>query len=85
MANAQGLDAGAHPRERNPDAGVAGDAVASLLARMTLEEKAGQLSQWGGQSTPTGPRVNKGGEDDIRKGLVGSLLGVSGAEATRHV
>ena len=52
---------------------------------MTLEEKAGQLTQWGVQSTPTGPRVRQGGEDEIRAGRVGSLLGAYGVEGTRRL
>lgn len=50
---------------------------------MTLEEKAGQLTQRGVQITPTGPRVQKGSEDDVRRGLVGSLLGAYGVATTR--
>ncbi len=69
----------------SPRATAGGDVVESLLARMTLEEKAGQLSQWGAQATPTGPRLAKGGEDDVRKGLVGSFIGMSGADATRQL
>jgi beta-glucosidase len=58
------------------------ESVESLLARMTLEEKAGQLAQWGGGTDPTGPKAAAGSEDDIRRGRVGSFLGVWGAEAT---
>ena len=59
--------------------------IDALLAQMTLEEKAGQLTQWGAQLTPTGPRVHQGGEDDIRQGRVGSLLGAFGVEATHRL
>jgi beta-glucosidase len=59
--------------------------VDALLAQMTLEEKAGQLTQWGAQLTPTGPLVRQGGEDDIRQGRVGSLLGAYGVEATHRL
>jgi beta-glucosidase len=59
------------------------DRIESLLAQMTLEEKAGQLSQLGAQETPTGPRVATGSDDDIREGRVGSLIGVAGAANTR--
>lgn len=54
----------------------------SLLSRMTLEEKLGQLSQWSGGLTLTGPLAAAGSEEDIRKGRVGSFLGISGTEAT---
>jgi beta-glucosidase len=57
----------------------------NLLAKMTLEEKAGQLTQWGAQQTPTGPQVKAGSDDDIRHGRVGSFIGAYGAETTRHL
>jgi beta-glucosidase len=59
--------------------------IDALLAQMTLEEKAGQLTQWGAQLTPTGPVVRQGGEDDIRQGRVGSILGAFGVEGTRRL
>lgn len=59
------------------------DRIEALLAQMTLEEKAGQLTQLSAQQTPTGPRVQAGSEDDIRKGRIGSLLGAYGVESTR--
>ena len=77
------------PRARtplsSPDAAAPkakGDLVEALLAQMTLEEKAGQLTQWGAQQTPTGPRVKAGGEEDIKRGRVGSFLGAWGVETT---
>ncbi|HEX5661739.1 MAG TPA: glycoside hydrolase family 3 N-terminal domain-containing protein, partial [Polyangiales bacterium] len=57
----------------------------ALLAKMTLEEKAGQLTQWGAQQTPTGPQVKNGSDDDIRHGRVGSFIGAYGAETTRRL
>jgi beta-glucosidase len=56
--------------------------VDELIASMTIEEKAGQLTQWSAQPTPTGPRVRQGGEDDIRLGRVGSFLGAYGVALT---
>ena len=61
------------------------DVVESVLARLTLEEKLGQLAQYRGEGTPTGPQVPEGGEDDIRAGRVGSFLGVHGAAYTREL
>lgn len=57
--------------------------VSSLMKKMTLEEKVGQLNQYaGGFATgPNNTRVSR--TDDISKGLVGSLLNVSGAANTR--
>ncbi len=54
----------------------------SVLTRMTLEEKAGQLAQYRGHSGLTGPLVPEGGEADIRAGRVGSFLSVFGAAYT---
>lgn len=59
--------------------------IDQLIAQMTLEEKAGQLTQWGAQLTPTGPLVRQGGEDDIRQGRVGSILGAFGVDGTRRL
>jgi beta-glucosidase len=61
------------------------DRIEALLAEMTLEEKAGQLTQWGVQQTPTGPRIRQGGEDDIRAGRVGSVLGAYGVASTHRL
>ena len=58
--------------------------VDSVLARMTLEEKLGQLTQLPGRWGDTGPQVAEGGEAEIRSGQVGSFLGIFGAAYTRH-
>jgi beta-glucosidase len=60
--------------------------IDALLARMTLEEKLGQLSQWsGGSNGATGPSAAAGSEQDIRAGKIGSFLGLFGAETTRRL
>ncbi len=63
--------------------------VDALLARMTLEEKVGQLNQYSASLGMTGPTVEMGQtevrNEKIRKGLVGSMLNVVGAEATRKM
>jgi beta-glucosidase len=51
--------------------------VNALLQQMTLEEKAGQLTQFAGTSPQT--------MDLIKQGKVGSLLGVLGAEQANEV
>ena len=56
--------------------------VDSILSLMTLEEKVGQLNQYNGFWEITGP-VPKEGQaakkyDDLKKGLVGSMLNVKG-------
>jgi beta-glucosidase len=59
--------------------------VAGLMAKMTLEEKIGQLNLvtpgWG---VPTGSVVSKGVEDNIRKGRVGGLFGIFGPDKVRQ-
>ncbi|NZA27405.1 beta-glucosidase BglX [Luteimonas sp. SJ-92] len=66
-------------------AGAEAAAVEALLARMTLEEKLGQLTQYRGRGSDTGPRVPEGGEAQIRGGQVGSFLGVYGADYSRQM
>ena len=57
--------------------------ISGLMEKMTLEEKVGQLSQCsGGFATgPDNTRISR--TEDISKGLIGSLLNVSGAANTR--
>jgi beta-glucosidase len=52
--------------------------IDSLLARMTLEEKLGQLNQLSVDSQPSPEQLEL-----VRKGLVGSFLNLTGAAATR--
>lgn len=62
--------------------------VSDLLSRMTLEEKAGQLTQLNG-GVFTGPAANDPGQkakmNMIRNGLAGSMLNLTGAEETRAI
>ena len=61
--------------------------IDALLAQMTLEEKVGQLNQYASALDLTGPAPAAGDSPDrfavLQKGWVGSLLNVTGAEATR--
>ncbi len=59
--------------------------VDSVLARLTLEEKLGQLTQYRGRFSLTGPQTPEAGAEDIRAGRVGSFLGVRGAAPTREM
>ncbi|HET7291657.1 MAG TPA: beta-glucosidase BglX [Vicinamibacteria bacterium] len=63
--------------------------IDALLARMTLEEKVGQLNQYSSVFDVTGPPPSAGAQrlmyDQVRQGLVGSVLNVTGAEATRKM
>ena len=56
--------------------------VSALLARMTLQEKIGQLVQYSAGSA-TGPNPKRATyEDMVRQGKIGSLINVAGAEQT---
>jgi len=70
-----------------PQAADVEASIDALLARMTLEEKVGQLNQYASAFDVTGPAPSEGAQrtvyDQIRQGLVGSMLNVTGAEATR--
>ena len=60
--------------------------VDSLLNLMTLEEKVGQMVQYSGGWDLTGPASsnnNKQKEQQIKKGLVGSMLNVTSVEQVR--
>ncbi|HRF41207.1 MAG TPA: glycoside hydrolase family 3 N-terminal domain-containing protein, partial [Saprospiraceae bacterium] len=63
--------------------------VEALLRKMTLEEKIGQMNQYSGFWEATGPAPKGGNQerqyDQLRNGLVGSMLNVNGAAATREV
>lgn len=59
--------------------------VDSLLARMTLEEKLGQLTLLVGEWTDIGPRISEAGEHEIIDGKVGTLYGIWGAEHTQKM
>ncbi|HEY1033535.1 MAG TPA: glycoside hydrolase family 3 N-terminal domain-containing protein [Pseudoxanthomonas sp.] len=56
--------------------------VDALLAKMTVEEKLGQLNQPPGVGNNTGPAAMAGNEDQIRRGEIGSYLGTQGAALT---
>ncbi len=59
--------------------------VDELLARMTLEEKVGQLNQYSGDNTVTGPlTINPNKKEEIKSGKIGSMLNILGAEYTRQ-
>ena len=57
----------------------------SLLALMTFEEKLGQLTMAPAEWNQTGPAAAAGGEDQVRKGQIGSFLSFWGAAATRRM
>ena len=59
--------------------------VDSLLARMTLDEKVGQLNMTPADWNQTGPHAPAGGEQQVREGKIGSFLGLWGAAPTREM
>ncbi|SDG38115.1 beta-glucosidase BglX [Psychroflexus sediminis] len=63
--------------------------VEELLAKMTLEEKVGQMNQYSGFMDFTGPQPDQGRAakklEHIKQGLVGSMLNVHGVENVRAV
>ncbi|RXJ51439.1 beta-glucosidase BglX [Gelidibacter gilvus] len=63
--------------------------VNALLARMTLEEKIGQMNQYNGFWDVTGPVPSEGDAankyEHLKKGWVGSMLNVRGVKEVREV
>ncbi len=64
-----------------------GQKVEDLLAKMTLEEKVGQMVQYNGFYDATGPAPSSGGAqkkyEHLKKGMVGSFLNVKGVEQVK--
>jgi len=59
--------------------------VNELLAKMTLDEKIGQLNQYSGDNTVTGPlTINPNKKEEIKSGKIGSMLNILGSEYTRQ-
>lgn len=52
---------------------------------MTLDEKLGQLTMAPAEWGQTGPSAAAGGEEQVRRGQIGSFLGLWGAAATRRM
>ncbi|MFZ1372158.1 MAG: beta-glucosidase BglX [Ferruginibacter sp.] len=58
--------------------------VDSVLKLMTLDEKIGQMNQYNGDWAATGPITKDGDkQNQIRQGMVGSMLNVTGVYHTR--
>ena len=76
------LTAGALPRvtDRPPD-----PRVEKLLARMTLDEKIGQMSLFTTDWGSTGPTIREGYKNDIRKGACGALFNSHTVAFTREL
>ena len=60
--------------------------VDSVLQLMTLDETIGQMNQYNGDWDATGPITKDGDkQNQIRKGMLGSMLNVTGVEHTRQL
>ncbi len=63
--------------------------IDSLMKEMTVEEKVGQMNQYNGFWEATGPVPKEGNAkhkyDHLRKGMVGSVLNVKGADNVRKL
>ncbi|MGN6543070.1 MAG: beta-glucosidase BglX [Ginsengibacter sp.] len=60
--------------------------VDSVLKLMTLDEKVGQMNQYNGDWDATGPITSDGDkQNQIRKGMLGSMLNVTGVDHTRQL
>ena len=61
------------------------DRVESLLSKMTLDEKVGQLVLFTSDWSVTGPSMRQGYIDDIRAGRCGNIFNAYTAEYTRKL
>jgi len=60
--------------------------VDSVLKLMTLEEKIGQMNQYSGSWTHTGPITEDGNKlEQIKTGKLGSMLNINGVQHTREL
>lgn len=60
--------------------------IDSLLRKMTLDEKVGQLNQYSGDWSHTGPITKDGDkQNQVRNGQLGSMLNVIGVQHTKEL
>jgi beta-glucosidase len=59
--------------------------IDTLIERMSLTEKLGQLTMMAASHTVTGPVITGHSSDDIRSGRIGNLLNLIGATAAREM
>jgi beta-glucosidase len=58
--------------------------ITALMAKMTIDEKVGQLNQYSADGDVTGPATNGGNKfQDVKDGKIGSLLNIRGVSYTR--
>ena len=77
------------PTTNDPKTDELSSKVETLLNKMTLEEKIGQMNQYNGFWEATGPAPSEGDAkkkyENLKNGLVGSVLNVRGAENVRKM
>ncbi|MCU4173914.1 beta-glucosidase BglX [Carboxylicivirga sp. N1Y90] len=75
--------------ENNHNGTSIDDKVESLLSKMSIEEKVGQMNQYNGFYDVTGPAPSEGDAknkyEHIKSGLVGSMLNVRGVKNVREM
>jgi beta-glucosidase len=59
--------------------------ISQLMAKMTIEEKAGQMNQYSADMAVTGAALNPHYKEDLAKGRVGSVLNATTPKATRDL
>ncbi len=60
--------------------------IDQLMDKMSIEEKVGQMVQYSGDSKATGPlKATPDQVEDVKNGMVGSMLNVTGAENVREM
>lgn len=73
----------------NSPEGIIDQKVSDLLAKMTLDEKIGQMNQYSSFFDVTGPAPKEGDEQiryqHIKDGMVGSILNARGAKEVREL
>lgn len=70
---------------RRDDAAEMAPFVDTLLARMTVEEKIGQMTAFTSGWSTTGPTLHEGYREDIRAGRVGAVFNAFTASYTREL
>lgn len=61
------------------------DFIAALMAKMTLKEKIGQLSQYVGRELLTGPQSALLSDSLLENGMIGSILNIEGVGNLRKI
>jgi beta-glucosidase len=77
------LNASAQKEAAAPTATKMDQFIGSLMQKMTVDEKIGQLTQFTSDMDNTGPTMRAGYKNDIRNGLVGSIFNAYTPKYTR--